>query len=83
MGGIPDCRFQIADLPVVRLQIFKSEICSLTSSIRFLTSVLALQLPPQRLHHLPDDLLIPPIAAPQALLGRLHQPGLGQDCHMV
>lgn len=76
MGGIPDRRFQIADLPVVRLQIFKSEICSLTS-------VLALQLPPQRLHHLPDDLLIPPIAAPQALLGRLHQPGLGQDCHMV
>jgi hypothetical protein len=42
-----------------------------------------LQLPPQRLHHCANRLLISPVPAPLPLLGRLHQFGLRQDGHVM
>ena len=42
-----------------------------------------LQLSPQHLHHLTDGLLIAPIPAPLAMLGRLDQSGLRQNPHVM
>jgi hypothetical protein len=43
----------------------------------------ALQFPPQRLQHLPNSFLVPPIPTPLPLFAHFDQPGLRQDPHVM